>query len=393
MKTILFVIDSLHSGGAEKSLLSLLTLFDYEKYQVDLLLFSQKGLYLPLLPKEVNVLDVPPFIQRQASGVRSLIRNKKFKDLYVRFGRSISLRHPIKTKKLHSAQISWGWLTKGIEKLNGHYDVAIAYSQGTPTYFVTEKVDADKKLCWINTDYKVAPYNSDFDTGYYEQFDHIIAVSDYNKEVFINEIPIVKEKTNVVYDIVSPSLVVSMSEQNGGFDDGFDGIRILTIGRLVEAKGYDMAIEACFKLIQQGLKVRWYVIGEGLLREKLEKTIHTLHLENTFIFLGTFHNPYVFIKQCDIYVQPSRFEGFGLAIAEAKILHKPVIATNFTVVHNQIKDGENGLIVSMNAEALYEGLKKMLQEQTLRERIQRNLIKENVGTEQEITKVYAMIES
>ncbi|UKS24918.1 glycosyltransferase [Paenibacillus sp. HWE-109] len=393
MKTILFVIDSLHSGGAEKSLLSLLTLFDYENYKVDLLLFSQKGLYLPLLPKEVNVLEVPPFLQRQSGGIKSLITARRFKDLYLSVRRSISLRLPAQTKRLHSAQISWEWLSKGIEPLDGHYDVAIAYSQGTPTYFVTEKVKADKKMCWVNTDYKMAPYNNEFDTKFYGQFDHVVAVSDYNKDVFTEEMPIAKEKTSVVYDIVSPGLIVSMSEQEGGFQDDFDGVRVLTIGRLVEAKGYDLALEACSKLIQEGFKLRWYVIGEGQLKEKLVKTIQSLHLEEYFIFLGTFQNPYTFIKQCDLYVQPSRFEGFGLAIAEAKILQKPVIATNFTVVHNQLTDGENGLIVDMNANALYTGIKKLLSEQSLKDKIRSRLAKEELGTEREIEKVYAMIES
>ncbi|WP_261302578.1 glycosyltransferase [Paenibacillus andongensis] len=393
MKKIIFVIDSLSSGGAEKSLLSLLSLFDYEKYKVDLLMFSQGGLYLPLLPKEVTVLDVPTFIQRQAGGVKNLIINKKYKDLYLRFRGSLSLRNPYKIRNMHGAQISWSWTSKGIDMITEKYDVAIAYSQGTPTYFVAEKVIADKKFCWVNTDYKVAPYNKSFDIAYYEQFDNVIAVSELNKEVFIQEMPIAKEKTNVVYDIISPSLIKSMANQQGGFTDECDGVRILTIGRLVDAKGYDMAIEACFKLKTQGFKHKWYVIGEGQLKEKLETMIKKYKLEDTFILLGTFHNPYVYLKQCDIYVQPSRFEGFGLAIAEARILQKPVIATNFTVIHDQIKDGENGIIVNMNSEDLHVGISKILGDSSLREHIRENLGKENIGTEEEINKVYAMIES
>ncbi|MGO4274865.1 glycosyltransferase, partial [Paenibacillus sp. TAF58] len=333
------------------------------------------------------------FLQRQAGGVRKLIINKKYKDLYLRFRGSLSLRNPYKIKNMHGAQISWSWTSKGIDKITERYDVAIAYSQGTPTYFVAEKVVADKKFCWVNTDYKVAPYNKSFDTAYYEQFDNIVAVSELNKEVFIQEMPIAKEKTNVVYDIISPSLIKSMANQQGGFTDEYDGVRILTIGRLVDAKGYDMAIEACFKLKTQGFKHKWYVIGEGHLKEKLEMMIKKYKLEDTFILLGTFHNPYVYLKQCDIYVQPSRFEGFGLAIAEARILQKPVIATNFTVIHDQIKDGENGLIVNMNSEDLHMGISKILGNSSLREHIRENLGKESIGTEEEINKVYAMIES
>jgi glycosyltransferase involved in cell wall biosynthesis len=393
LKNILFVIDSLTSGGAEKSLISLLTLFDYTNYKVDLLMFEADGLYLPLLPKEVKVLEVPKFMQRQVRGVRSLIKNKHFKDLYIRIRGSISLRNPYQTKRMHGAQISWRWMSIGIERMIGKYDVAIAYSQGTPTYFVTEKVEADKKLCWINTDYKIAPYNAKFDTKYYEQYDNVVAVSDYNREVFIQEMPVAREKTSVVYDIVSPSLIQSMSEHEGGFDDDFDGLRILTIGRLVDEKGYDLAIKACSKLVQQGYKLKWFVIGEGSLKDKMEKWIIDYHLEDTFILLGTFPNPYVYLKQCEIYVQPSRFEGYGLAIAEARILCKPIVATNFTVVYNQIRDRENGLVVEMNAEGICNGIKEIISNQTLRDQIKNKLMQDIAGTEKEINKIYSIIEA
>ena len=393
MKKILFVIDSLNSGGAEKSLISLLTLFDYKKYDVNLLMFSPTGLYLSLLPKNVTILDVPDFIKNQHYNVMHLIKNGDFKDLYLRLIASASLRNPYKKKNMHSAQINWRWISKGMENLNQKYDVAIAYSQGMPTYFVAEKVEATKKLCWVNTDYKVAPYNKQFDTKYYKQYEKVIAVSDHNKEVFINEMPIAKEKTCVVYDIVSPKLIKSMALNDRGFDDNFDGLRILTIGRLVDVKGYDMAIEACYKLKTQGFKFKWYVIGEGNLKSKLENMIKEFQLEDTFILLGIYQNPYVFLKQCDIYVQPSRFEGYGLAIAEARILQKPIVATNFTVVHDQIKDRENGLIVSMNPEAIYEGVKEIMENNNLKEYLCKNLSNEYVGTEEEIKKVYSMIDS
>ncbi|KAB7708177.1 glycosyltransferase [Bacillus aerolatus] len=393
MKKVLFVIDSLNSGGAEKSLVSLLALFNYQKYDVDLLMFSPSGLYLPLLHEKVNLLDVPNYFMTQHNDIRSLFKNKKFKELFIRIGISCSLRNPFYKKHMHSAQISWKWIKKGIDQIKKEYDIAIAYSQGTPTYFVAEKVIAKKKICWINTDYKVAPYNKNFDEKYYEQYDNVIAVSDHNKAVFVNEMPGIVKKTSVIYDIVSPSLIKSMASSFGGFTDNFDGLRILTIGRLVDVKGYDLAIKACFKLKQQGYKIKWYAIGEGNLKSKLETMIREYQLEDTFILLGIKRNPYVFLKQCDIYVQPSRFEGYGLAIAEARILQKPIVATNFTVVTNQIKNKENGLIVDMNSESISIGIKEIIKNRNLREYLYENLSRERAGTEQEIEKVYSIIES
>ncbi|KRE51003.1 glycosyltransferase [Paenibacillus sp. Soil724D2] len=392
-KKILFVIDSLQSGGAEKSLVSLLTLFDYKNYEVDLLMFSPQGLYLPLVPKEVNVLEVPTFIEKQLSGVKNLLKNRSFKELYLRFRISTSLRNPYVKRNMHGAQINWKCISKDIDKINKNYDVAIAYSQGMPTYFVAEKVFANKKLSWVNIDYKIAGYNKEFDKYFYERFNNVIAVSELCKDVLIEEVPSIKSKVRVVYDIISPKLIQSMSKEEGGFPEEYNGIRILTIGRLVYQKGYEMALEACHKLKEEGLEFKWYAIGEGDLKKKLQDSIRKFGLENTFFLLGTHQNPYTYLAQSDIYVQPSRFEGFGLAIAEARILEKPIVATNFTVIHNQIKDGENGLIVNMNSEDLYMGIKKMLVQDSLRDRIKGNLRKENIGTEQEIYKVYDMIES
>lgn len=393
-KQILFVIDSLHSGGAEKSLVSLLSLFNYEKYEVDLLMFAPTGLYLPLLPKQVKILDVPKFIQRQQKGIKNLLKKRNIRDLYIRLGASLSLRNPFVNNKMHKIQIYWKWVSQRINKLDKKiYDAAIAYSQGMPTYFVAEKVNANRKLCWINTDYRFAPYNKEFDIRYYSQFDNIIAVSDACKNVLIEELPSIESKVIVVYDILSPTLINSMADENGGFLDKYKGLRILTIGRLVHQKGYDMAIKACFKLKREGFEFKWYAIGEGNLKSKLEDMISENGLEDTFIFLGTKQNPYTFLKQSDIYVQPSRYEGYGLAIAEGRILQKPIIATNFTVVHDQIRDGVNGLIVNMSSDDLYKGIKKIIEESSLRNYFSINLSHENVGTEEQIDKIYSLIGS
>ncbi|MCA1061474.1 glycosyltransferase [Rossellomorea aquimaris] len=382
---ILFVIDSLNSGGAEKSLISLLSLLDYDAYDVDLLMFSRKGLYLPLLPKKVNVIEESEVLEK--------LQRKNFKQFYLKLGNSLSLRIPFYKNFMHSAQINWKWKERGVKQLNQKYDVAIAYSQGFPTYFVAEKVESTKKYCWINTDYKKASYNKRFDEKFYYRFDNIVAVSESNKEIFIKEMPLAKDKTLVIYDIISPRLVRSMSEKPVSYQDNYKGIKILTIGRLVEVKGYDLAIKACYQLKKQGINFRWYSIGEGELKPKLEKLVKDYDLEDTFIFLGPHQNPYNYLKMCDIYVQPSRFEGFGMAIAEAKILHKPIISTNFPVVFNQIENNENGIVVDMDPKEISQGIKKIIRNKELKEKIIYNLKHEFIGTENEIHKLYRLIES
>lgn len=392
LKKILFVIDSLNCGGAEKSLTSLLNQMNFAEYSVDLLLFSNQGIFIKSLPNNINILKVPHFFLAQNTSIISLLKKRSFGLVLQRTKTFISLRNPNNRKKLHFSQIYWKNISNYIEKLDDEYDVAIAYSQGVPTYFVADKVKATKKLCWVNTDYKLAGYNREFDRKFYHQYNNIVAVSDYNKDVFLQELPIFKDKIKVIYDIISPKLIKNLSTIGNGFSDEYRGIRILTIGRLVEAKGYDLAIEACRLLKQMGIKFKWYVVGEGFLRKRIERMITEFQLEDVFILLGVSENPYRYITECDIYVQPSRFEGFGLAIAEAKVLHKPILATNFTVVHNQLKNMVNGVIVDMDAGEISKGIKEMLKNKDLLTTIKSNLEKENLDNESEVNKLYLLIE-
>lgn len=383
-KKILFVIDSLNSGGAEKSLVSLLSILDYEKFEVDLVMFSIGGLYLPLVPKEVNILEQPNYFKYKRDN--NYKRNLKIE--ISRIKNSLLLRTPIYKKKYHSAQIVSKSILNNLEKQRKKYDIAIAYSQGLPTYYVVDKVDANKKLCWINTDYKKAGYNTKFDVKYYQKCDFMIAVSEKNKEVLEDVYPQFKDKIKVIYDIISPKLVIDMANEGEGYTDDFDGIRILTIGRHVYLKGYDMAIDAAKLLKESGVNFRWYSIGEGELTNQLKQQVKENGLEKEFIFLGTFTNPYPFIKQCDIYCQPSRFEGFGMAIAEAKILNKPVVVTKFDIAYDQINE-KNGVLVDMVPDSIVKGLKKLTNKK-IRNLIINNLMIELLGSENEIEKLYKL---
>lgn len=392
-KKVLFVIDSLNSGGAEKSLVSLLSLFDYENYEVDLLTFKEGGLYAPLLPESVNLLDSPVIFNKMKLSILDLIREKDFGDALWRINTSISLRCKKKITSIkHGSQLMWPRLDKAIPIQQNEYDVAIAYSQGTPTYYVAEKIKAKKKLCWVNIDYKFAGYNREFDFKYYEKFNNIVAVSKACTDVLKDVFPEFKNKIITIYDIICEKLINKMADEGRGFEDNYNGIRILTIGRLVYQKGYEYAVEAAKHLKSKNIDFRWYAIGEGDLKDSIENLIGHYGLEENFKLLGTFTNPYPFIKQCNIYCQPSRFEGFGLAIAEARILNRPVVATNFDIVYDQIRDGENGLISEMNGEKLSEKIQLLIKDKNLEKKIIENLNFEKVGTEEEIEKIYKLLD-
>ena len=167
-------------------------------------------------------------------------------------------------------------------------------------------------------------------------------------------------------------------------------INLATVGRLNYQKGYDMAIEACKKLVEKGYDIRWNILGEGEERANLENLIKKYNLEYRFVLLGIKENPYPYVQNSDIYVQTSRFEGKSIAIDEAKILNKPILITNFTTVRDQISDGVNGLIVDMNVDSIVDGLETLIKDSNLRNKLKKNLANEELGTENEIEVFYSL---
>lgn len=394
-KSILFVIESLDCAGAEKSLVTLLNLLDYSKYNVDLMLFSHGGMLESLVPDKVNILEPLNYSQFSKLNLKdafiySIFRNE-LKMLTSRLRYSIEIRKK-KYSNPQKARIFWEEISKVIEKNPKVYDVAISYSQGIPTFYGAEKVKAKMKYTWVNVSYRLNEFERNFQKKYYDSFDKVIAVSETTKEIFNETFPEYKEKLQVIYDINNPKFISDMAMMEDGFQDSFDGIRILTIGRLAHQKGYDLALAACKKLKDAGIKFQWYALGKGPLKSEIEELIHQYGLQEHFILLGVKSNPYPYIRNSDIYVQTSRFEGFGIAIAEARMLNIPVVTTKFDAVYNQMIDRKNGLVVEQNAEAVFLGIMELITNPILREKIVSYLQTERKGNIKEIEKVYELID-
>ncbi|MFC4620015.1 glycosyltransferase [Camelliibacillus cellulosilyticus] len=152
-----------------------------------------------------------------------------------------------------------------------------------------------------------------------------------------------------------------------GFTDLFDGLRILTIGRLSHEKGQDLAITVCKRLVNDGYDIRWYCVGEGPSRNVYERLIEENHIQDHFVLLGSDPNPYAYLRQCDIYVQPSRYEGFCLTLAEALCLNKPIVTTNFTGAAEQVRHGVTGLIVNIDIHDIYNAIVTLIENRDVRE--------------------------
>ena len=389
-KKLLFVINSMGCGGAEKSLLSLLNAFDFEKYDVDLQMFSVGGMFMKLLPGEVNILDAIDFMTY--CDKKGVLYEKNPSFVLARLGSSLSLRLNRKRRKLHDAQCFWQYAEKNIEPLSKEYDAAIAWGQGNPTHFVATKVTAKTKIAFINADYAAMGHNPSFDYPYYEKYDYIAAVSDRLCDMIKDVFPEFEEKIRTVYDINNAELIERMADEENPFADTDNRLKLVTVGRMVKPKGYDIAIEAAKVLRDSGVSFVWTFVGGGPEMSTIKESINANGLASCVVPVGAKENPYVYMKNADIYVQTSRQEGYCLTLYEARVLNKPCVSTCFDVVYNQLTDGENGIITEMNGEAVANGILKLIRSDGLRRHIIENVKKEKKGNTEETRKLYEMIE-
>lgn len=386
---ILFVIDSLGVGGAEKSLVTLLNLLDYSRFEVDLQLFAYGGVFEQFLPEEVNVL--PPLDYTQFLDAPLWKQMMLPSKMIARLRYSVFLRKGNRTHA-EKANVYWQLIGKTISPCIKEYDIAIGYGQCLPSLYVIDKSVAKRKLLWVNCIFNLEGKAKDFQQNYYEKADGISCVSLEAKNKMASLYPHLANKMHLIPDLYDSRIINRMSILPSDKPIDHTIPVIMTAGRLNKPqKGYDLALGAAKIMRDRGLKFRWYAVGEGPYRTEMEAYIQENHLEDTFILLGATPNPYAYMRQCDVYVQTSRHEGFGLTIAEAKILNRPVVCTNFEACTMQMKDGKNGLIVDMDPEAIANGVEKLLNDKVLYENIHEYLKNEKKGNTEEIEKFYRLI--
>lgn len=390
-KKLLFIIDSLNVGGAEKSLVTLLNLLDYSRYEVDLQLFAYDGVFEQFLPKDVNVLpalNYDCFLKKPLLRQLSQPRNFGARLLYSLLTRKSSLNHSDR------ARLYWDTIGKCISVSDKQYDVAIGYGQNVPTFYVIDKVNAAKKYVWVNCIFHLEGYNKRYQQRFYEAADGIAIVSEDAYKHFTGVYPEFVDKMSVILDLYDASMIQRMSELPSEKTISQDVPVIMTAGRLNKPqKGYDLALEAAKILRDRGVQFRWYAIGDGPYRGEMERYIAENQLQEHFILLGFTANPYSYMRQCDIYVQTSRHEGFGLTIAEARILNRPVVCTNFVACTMQMVDGKNGLITSFEPSDIADAIERLMNDKLLYQDIQDYLRTEKKGNVEEIEKFYQLIEA
>lgn len=393
-KKLLFVIESLNLGGAEKSLVTLLNLMDYSRYDVDLLLFAHGGAFQQLLPPEVNLLPIPEYFAYNSIPWSCLMEKAKRPGMMVAQLRYSAALRIGDHNHIEKAVLLWESCRNCFCCMEQEYDVAIAYAQGVPTFFVAEKVRARKKASWINAVYKPEGRYLDFILPIYEKFDIVNAVSESVAAQMQETFGIQDHKVMIMKDILDVDFAQKMARMpsDATAEMSGHGVKIQTVGRFAIMKGYDLAIDAAKLLRDAGMDFTWYAVGDGAIRKELENRIAANGLQDRFILLGSRSNPYPYFAACDLYVQTSRFEGFGITLAEAKMFHKPIVTTNFDAVYAQFVSEKNGLIVDVSAQGIANGILRMLTDTALRERCIANVRAEKLGNTEEIEKLYKMIE-
>ncbi|MPQ42280.1 glycosyltransferase [Clostridium tarantellae] len=394
MKNIVFMIINMNVGGTEKALLTMLNELPKDKYHVTVLMLEKSGEFLKYIPNWVNVRvleeykELKPYIQEPPKHLaKKLFKEKKYiKGIKLLISYGIS-----KIKKDNSYY--YKHILKDIKPIDHLYDVAVAYAGPMEfiTYFIANKINAKKKLQWIHFDVTKIGFNKNFAKNIYTKFHKIFVVSKEAKKSLINEIPELEGKTEEFFNIVSSDLVKKMANEGESFNDGFEGMRILTVGRLAKQKGQDLTIPVLARLKADGYKVRWYCIGEGSARTEYEEIIEDLGVKEDYVLMGAHANPYPYVRDCDMYVQSSRHEGYCITVAEARCFDNPIISSKFTGAAEQIEHEKNGLLVNLNSEEMYEAIKRLIHCEDLKNTIKSNL-NHNIDTTKEIEKLNKVAE-
>lgn len=389
MKNILIVMATLYNGGAEKSLVNFLNELEVDKYNVDLLLFEKRGIFLEQVPEYVNILDTPRRIEQlyntDMKKVGAMLPIKLFGSFFSKVvTSSLSELRGYRWKKFYK---------KFIPELPKHYDVAFAYISNDVMRYVVDKVTADRKIVTVHNDYHTANYSHVYDEPYFEKMDYIASISDICVNILKEEFPNCKEKIVCLPNITSSTVIKKRANEFMPQEYDTNITNILSVGRLNEQKGFDMAIDAAAIMKQRGTKFKWFIIGNGELQAKLEAQIKEKKVEDCFVLLGVRENPYPYVKNCDLFIQPSRFEGKSVVLDEAKILIKPIIATNYPTVKDQLEDGKEGKIVPMNSEGIADGIMSVIRNEYDIEKCVAYLSQHEYGNQEDINLYYNLLDN
>jgi len=397
MKEILIVSHAMEIGGAERALLGLLNSIDYTQYHVDLFLCRNEGELFNQIPKDVHLLPTNQ-AQYLAVPMITLLKQFKIKMLYGRLKAKILAKKRVKQLKLkaeNQVELTYSHLYTYayIDNIQSHKEYDLAISFLTPHYICRNKVKAKKYMAWIHTDYSMIDIDIQEEFKMWSCYDYIVSISDNCTQSFVKKFPSLKDKIIRIDNIMTQDMILSQADVFDVKEEmKFDGLQLLSIGRFSYAKNFDNIPEICQRIMNLGISIRWYIIGYGNDEELIRNKIKELNMQEHVFILGKKDNSYPYIKACDIYVQPSRYEGKAVTVREAQILCKPVIITDYPTSSSQLNDSYDGIIVPMDNEGCAQGIVDFINDKELQEKLMSHLRNHDYSNQNEVEKIYKLME-
>ena len=370
-KRLLFVYHEMIIGGSTTSLLSILNLIDYDRFEVDLLLYYNQGALFDQIPKQVNILpqaSIFPPAAKSLKTLRSVLRGDIQRALY--YGVCYEYKLKLNRQAMECARVT------NSRWVEAEYYAAIGFLEGWPNDYVALKAKAKKKIGWVHVDWKGSYLKANIDGRVYAKLDNIVLVSQKCRDNFIDMFPKARSKAVYIENILSQGAIRNMANQfvpDLVVDEA--KINLVSVCRIeFSSKGLDRGVKAFAKLKEERLieDFHWYIIGDGSDIDNLKNMKAENMLDEYITVLGSRNNPLPYVTLMDVFFLPSRFEGKPIAVTEAQMLGVPALVTAYASANEQIENGIDGVILENTDDAIYAGLRHMVGQKS-----KINLMKQN----------------
>lgn len=381
MRKVLIISNDLEMGGIQKSLIDCLHFLSKKDLKIDLLLWETQGLLKSQIPTSVNIIKRNyPKTWKEIKKEKKVLSKIQYFSNYLKFN-------------FYSKILKKPWLY--FTKISETYDFAISYSQnGFPRFFAIDKVKSKKKYLWFHHgsyDFKGKEY--DLDKKYFAKFNQLITVSEANKTMLLKYFPDLEAKISVVPNIINVEKIISDAKELVLDFPKIEGVyNFVTVSRFSKEKGINLAVDVATELRNQGLKFKWYFIGEGDTFLEIKKLVAERDLEDVCIFLGTKENPYPYMKLADLYLQTSFVESQSITVFEALALKKLIITTDLPALNDALENGKLGVLCKAEKMSFVNEINNLLNNGLLKNNLLKSVEKHKVKSEIAFNKLNELLE-
>lgn len=361
-RKLLIVGITMNAAGTEKSFLSFAENIDYSEWDVTLLLARASGELMGCIPPQIKVeeMDGGELFLLDKTNAGSLILHNYIRKNPLRafsvMRSCVEIALSRGDKRVYAKNRLWLKAMEALPAHRGRYDLALAYWGDRTMFYTADKVNAERRITWLHFDFGKPPREKALYGEYFGKFEKVVTVSESISRSLAEAIPSAADKIVTAENIIDAKKIIRLSQEDAGIR--FTGTKLITVGRICEQKGYDLALPAIARLISEGIDLKWYIIGAGSgeYYDGFISDIKSMGLEGRVILLGTTANPYKYMRACDVYVQPSRHEGKPIAVEEAKVLELPIFATEYSSAKEQLR-GYRAVTGEISEEGIYSGIK------------------------------------